>query len=464
MTMLRRTFDRRVFLRGAGGVAIALPLLEEMHPRAARAAAALPTRLMTLHFGLGLWPAWQAERFSGPLEPYAPLAPKMAFFTNVSMSQQNPGGAHCGPGAVLFVGEKHQGGYRAGGASIDQVVRQAVDPTGTTLVSGLWFARDACDQQALRVYNPDGTARPPVKRPSAVFDSLFRSLGGGSAPSEPLDPTQTRDRQLRRSVLDTVLAQFQRLTGPSSYLGSGSKQKLQHHLQSIREIELQLAPADDIMTRTGTGGSGSCALPPKPVDPPIADYDQFTFGQGASAPRISWQDIEKVFQLHADLWVVALQCDLVRFGNLMLESAGGHMDVIGTYTALGESTDFPGTSQHDTYFHGNQPQPARLYQHFAQRNLASFLAKLDRVAEPNGQSLLDNTTVVLATEVGRNHDREGLFHAIAGAKGRFKPGFYTQKLNIVDVYNTVLKGHGLPPSAGKRTGITSEGDASSALA
>ena len=46
--------DRRTFLR-ASGVALALPLLESMHPALARAAAASPKRMVNICSTLGLY-------------------------------------------------------------------------------------------------------------------------------------------------------------------------------------------------------------------------------------------------------------------------------------------------------------------------------------------------------------------------------------------------------------------------
>jgi hypothetical protein len=41
-----------------------------------------------------------------------------------------------------------------------------------------------------------------------------------------------------------------------------------------------------------------------------------------------------------------MRCDLVRYGNLLFESAGGHTNLEGAYSALGASTLFRGSSQH----------------------------------------------------------------------------------------------------------------------
>ena len=52
---MRKILPRRTFLRGAGGVLVALPFFEEMRPRSVRAQdAEPPTRLITMFFGLGL--------------------------------------------------------------------------------------------------------------------------------------------------------------------------------------------------------------------------------------------------------------------------------------------------------------------------------------------------------------------------------------------------------------------------
>lgn len=457
---MSRRISRRTMLRGLGTVAIGLPFLAEMKSvRGGGANDGVPERLITVFFGLGLDPSWQQD-FDGPLEPFQPFAEQMAF-CSTSMDQGSEGGAHCETATVVFVGERQQSVNIAGGPSIDQLLRAQIDPSAPVLVSGLWWRRGACDAQALRVYNPDGTARPPIKRPSEVFDQLFGSI-------LPPDPdgdleAQKRELRIRRSILDTVMEQYRSLRSDRSYLGAESKLKIEQHLNSIREIEMQLAPSEDILD----GGGGMCEAGERPVDPPIADYDRFTYGTGTGAPEIHWQDIQTVFGLHADLYALALRCDLVRYGNLMFESAGGHTNVEGTYAALGDSTDFPGHSQHDSYFHDNQPEHARLYQHFALSNVARFL---DNLADPtqlegNGKTVLENATIVIGTEYGWNHSKQNVFHAVAGGGGRYRSGFFTDRdINCIDLYNAILQGHGITANIGAATGVPSGGDASFLLA
>lgn len=463
---MSRRLKRRMFLRGAGTVAIGLPFLAEMIPSRAKGApsSGIPERLVTVFFGLGLDPSWQRD-FSGPLQPLQPFASKMATFST-SMEQGSAGGAHCNTSTVVFVGEEQSSVNVAGGPSLDQLLRREVDPSGSTLVSGLWWRRGACDAQALRVYNPDGSARPPIKRPSEVFDRIFGSYMPPPPPGDPDAEAQRRDQRIRRSILDTVLDQYQSLRGDRSYLGAASKLKIEQHFQSIREIETQLAPSDDIIDMPG-GDPMSCDVGSEPTDPPIADYDRFTYGTGSGSPVIHFEDVRQVFTLHAQLYALAMRCDLVRFGNLMFESAGGHTNLEGTYSALGDSTNFPGDSQHDTYFHGDQPQHARLYQHFAMSNIATFLEALDdpEFTEANGQTVLDNSTIVIGTEYGWNHSKQDVFHAVLGGCGRFNTGsFVDRRMNCIDLYNAIMSAYGIDANIGNATGVASEGDASVLLA
>lgn len=265
--------------------------------------------------------------------------------------------------------------------------------------------------------------------------------------------------------------------GVLRYHGRESKLKIEQHLTSIREIEQQLAPADAVVDATDTDTSAepespvACAMPraptDRPTDPEIADYDRFTYGTGAGAPEIAWEDFQRVYRLHADLWVTAMRCDQVRYGNLAWESAGGHTNFTGEYRAMGDSTDFPGDSQHDTYFHGDQRVEARLCQHLALSNIAYFARQLDDPdhLEANGKTVLDNSCVVVGTEYGWNHNKDGVFHAVFGGGGRFRSGFHTDRtINGIDLYNAILAGYGVNANIGAATGVDSEGDASVLLA
>ena len=484
----RKSLHRRSFLRGAGTVAIGLPFLEEMGRGSASAFGEPPARCITLAFGLGMSGGHQLEGFSGPLQPYAPFQDKMSFFTNVDMGQASFGLAHVDGAAVLFCGERQRAQSTSGGASIDQIMRRELHPAGPptligTLAAGMWF-REGFAPQPLRCWNPDGSvAALPIKRPTVLFERLFGAVPMPQ-PSPGLSPgfgvDARRNLSLRRSVLDTVIEEYKFLTGDASYLGQDSKEKIAIHLDRIREVELRLVPAEDdsgddtggMMSGTDDGGdtSGDSGIDPPPVDcdaPPVPsdpDLDGVSYelkGEtDGAAPVMAYTKFVAAYRALADLYALALQCDLARFGNLMFESAGGHVSFTGSYQALGETLTFPGNySEHGTFWHGEDYAKARLCSHMFQTQLAYFLTLLDDpgMLEENGKTLLDNTLVVIGTEVGWNHDLSPVFHAIAGGNGNFRPGFYNDRINCVDIYNTALRPYGVDAQIGVASGY-SNGD------
>ena len=158
---------RRTILKGLGGVTVGLPLLEEMLPggtRAAPAAAAVPVRAFNVFFGLGIPAPLQTEGFGGVLEPLKPLREKLLVMRNVDHIRADANGinAHFDGATAAFTAEAPNGEAKAGGPSIDQVVRQTWHPDGLpagmvpTLVSGTFFRRSRVGR-FVHSYNANGT-------------------------------------------------------------------------------------------------------------------------------------------------------------------------------------------------------------------------------------------------------------------------------------------------------------------
>lgn len=467
--MRRHVLSRRTLLRGAGGIAIGLPFLEEMRPRVSVAQEAdPPMRLFTMFFGLGIPREQMLEGFDGPLEPYEPLADKMAIFRNLEHQHSHQFGSgepHFKVGDVIFVGDPQKREYEASGPSIEQLVKRELHPNGvpTKLGSksvGMWF-RTGSVSQYTRHWNFDGSpGERPERRPTRIFEQFF---GDGSAieTGELDDPEAVKERHLRRSVLDTVVGEYQHYLGDRSPLGAESKAKLSVHLDNIRNVEQRLAPVEGgIMGALGQ--EDALCQNPTPVTDPGTDipYDIAQGGAGGSAPVIEHQDFSAAFQLQADLLALAIRCDVVRFGSMLFVGSGGHVGFRGTYDALGSSVNFssdlPGTSAHDAYFHNNRWDRVRLHQHMAQVNIAYALQALDNpdLLEANGKTVLDNTLVIVGTGYGgggttTGHNPDGVFHAIAGGNGHFRPGFYDEVYNIIDLYDTVLKPYGIASGMGQ---------------
>ena len=454
--------SRRHLLRGAGSIAIGLPFLPELMPTArADQDDGVPHRLFTLFFGLGIEQSLQLEQFNGPLQPFEPFAAKTAFFTNVDGSPLHGGGTpHFSSAASVFTGVP-QGGepYHAGGPSMEQVMKRALHPMGVPNVSvselsaGMW-SRTGAVSQFTRQWNTDGSpGQRPERRPSRVFELLFGSYEPADPGAEP-DPGKLARNHVHRSVLDSVMGQYEHLTSVNSPLGKESKDRIETHLAAIRDVENQLAPVDG-------------ELPPLPAcDPPLsADYadpsghpfyDADNGSTGAGAPAIDWQVAQDVMRLIGELMALGVACDALRFGSLMCVGGGGHIRFQGQYSALGESLDFSsrfsGSTPHDSIFHNYDLDAVRLYQHFTISQLVHLLTAMDSMMELNGRTVLDNSLVLVGTEYGKNHSSSHAFHAVVGGGDRFNPGWYDQALNPGQLYHEALAAYGVDSGIGERWG------------
>lgn len=452
----RTKLSRRLVLRGAGSIAIGLPFLEELMPRASAAAdEGIPCRLFTMSFGLGLAEVLQLQQFNGPLQPLEPFAGKTAFFTNVDAAPLSGSGTpHFSSSAATFTGVPQlgdRGGYHAGGPSMEQVMKRALHPGGVPSVStpelsvGIW-SRTGAVSQFTRHWNDDGSpGQRPERRPTTVFNTLFGAFEPPPPDGQPPDPALIAKKHVHRSVLDTVLEQYESLAGPTSPLGAASKARIDNHLSAIRDVETQLAPTEDAMD------------PPLACEPPsegdVSDpagysfYDAQNGPTGAGAPAIDWQVAEDAMRLIGDIMAIGVSCDAIRFGSMVCVGGGGHIRFQGQYAALGENLDFTsmfsGGTPHDLIFHAYDETAVRVYQHFTISQLMHMLTRMDALLEPNGRTVLDNSLVLLGTEYGQNHSASNTFHAVVGGGDRFNAGWYDQALLPSDIYHESLAAYGV---------------------
>lgn len=450
--MTNRNLNRRTLLKGFGGVAIGLPLLEEMivSPVAAATKVDVPARAFNVFFGLGIPAPLQTEGFDGVLEPLKPLGDKLLIMRNVDQVRCDESGinAHFDGASGAFTATPPDGEAKSGGASIDQVIRKSFYPKGLpngivpTLVGGTFFRRSRVSRY-VHSYNSNGTVAATMQeRPRDVFDRVFGTLAGQE------DSTDIRKQRLNRSVLDSVVDQYRFYTGQNSPLGATSKTRVADHLDRIREFEQRAYE----MQHDQKGVS----VPPRskvahggPADPG---------GEGIDMPL---DRLTEEWRLMADLYALAIQLDRVRFGSLTFLAAGERLRVTGDYEYDGRKVfTFDDAKQlnksgsagcsHEWWHKFNEKKSnaqLRAHAHMKMREVAYFLQRLDDKdsLEANGKSILENSMITVSTESGdgRHSDvkRElsGVFHAITGANGRFKTG---QIMDInaegLDVYNTML--------------------------
>jgi len=456
--------SRRTLLQGLGSATIGLPLLEEMILPTALAvspAAAVPVRAFNLFFGLGIPAPLQAEGFSGVLQPLESLSDKLLIMRNVDQVRCDDSGinAHYDGASGAFTAEPPDGEARAGGPSIDQVIRRAHHPDGLpvgmvpTLIGGTFFRRSRVGRY-VHSYNMDGTVAATIQEtPRGLFGRVFGtvSLTGNDA--------DVRRQRLKQSVLDSVVGEYRFYTGDNSPLGAASRARVADHLDRIREFEQRAMTMQD-------KNPNSPDLPPRsdlvhggPADPAGMGID------------ITLDELTSEWRLMADLYALSIQMDRVRFGSLTFLAAGERIRLKGDYQYEGKKLwTFDDAAQHNAtgdqgcsheWWHKFNEQEdneaLRAHAHMKMREVAYFLHQLNGndSKEANGKSILENSLITISTESGDGrHDdakRElsGVFHAITSAGGRFKTG---QIMDIgaegLDVYNTMLTAMDAPVRLG----------------
>jgi hypothetical protein len=455
---MKRRISRRTVLKGVGAVTIGLPLLEEMLVSTAKGAEATvpPVRAFNVFFGLGIPAPLQKEGLDGVLEPLKPLADKLLILRQVDQVRCDRDGmnAHYDGATGAFNAEPPDGEAKAGGPSIDQVIRKSLYPNGLpagmvpTLVAGTFFRRSRVGRY-VHSYNDDGTVAAAMQeRPRDLFDRVF----GGSAVSG--DETDLRRQRLKRSVLDAVVDQYKFYTGDRSPLGATSRARVADHLDRIREFE-----------QRAYGMKGRHASAPN-LPPESRLLHGGEADPGGEGIDITLDELTKEWRLMADLYALAVQTDRVRFGAITFLAAGERIRLKGKYEYNSRTVfQFDDAGQrkksgsnacsHEWWHEFDEKkknEQLRAHAHMKLREVAYFLERLasKECVEPNGKTILENSLITISTESGdgRHNDvkRElsGIFHAITGANGRFKTGkILDLGAEALDVYNTLLDAMGV---------------------
>ena len=143
-------------------------------------------------------------------------------------------------------------------------------------------------------YGAGGEPLSKLIDPVAAFDMLFRGVVVGNDP-RALAEAQ-RQQRLGKSLLDFVRADLGRLR---TRLGARERLKLDQHLDSLRDVEKQLA-APSAATR-------ACAVPARP-----AAFPAVLRAEGA-APYF-----DAITNAQIEILAQAIACDITRFATLNL--------------------------------------------------------------------------------------------------------------------------------------------------
>lgn len=420
---MKRALDRRTFLRGAGGVAIALPLLDAMVPlrRASAQATSSPRFVVYYTPGGAEMSTWRptgsetAFTLGSSLQPLERHKPHLLVLSGIDMQVTNLGVGHPHAkgmgglltGEILPPGAYETCGGKSGfalGRSLDQYIadRTSADLKFRSLELAIRWPSVSLFNLTVHpsnsiVYSAPEQPVPPALDPRGVFNRLFTNLDGAT-------DVQRRHSQ---SILDAVKEEYRSL---SLKLGSTDKRTLEQHLEGIREMEKGLAQLP----------RSACAVPNLGPDLDLPYAGGTGEGGDGYVDLSNDEPMPRTGRLMMDMLAHAMACDLTRVGTLQWADSSANnsfpwLDLKDTHHGY----------QHDR---GYQPDAISKIQGWYATQFAYFLDKLLELQE-NGRPLLDNTLVFWATELSHpsSHDQHDMPFMLAGsAGGAVRPGRWLQ--------------------------------------
>lgn len=370
--MLRPTsLKRRNFLKllsSAGVASATFPLMRTA------AAATSPKRVIFIAIPDGMRPDdWHAQGtetdfiLPGMTQPLDRVKEHCIFLSGLDM--KGSGSTHEGGIIKLLTGT--EGNNSNVGVSLDYYLgnyfkNQTIKPHLNLNIVPIYHNKHI-------TFDFNGTAVNPEKNPLAAFDSLF----GGSS-------TESLQQQRRLSVLDNVTKEVNALIGN---LGNDERQKLEAHLESIRELETRLED-----------NSSSC---------PSWDFNPTNFnvtrtGLWDNPEYLDATQMELIGDLHTDVAVHALACDLTRVVTLKWNNTVNENVMPGsTMTGHGAS-------------HAGGQEFIDIKAWYTER-FAQLIEKLKNYPDGDG-TLLDNTLIFMGSELahGSWHNHEDMPFILAG--------------------------------------------------
>jgi hypothetical protein len=387
--------DRRAFLRGLGGVTLALPVLDAMGPEVTEQA---PRRFCAIYTANGMslpnkahgideWSWFPAKGVNGEFEfgkstePLAPFRKQLSFLGNML----HPNGPKADPhtcsdmwltGAPLH--NPKPGTYNTAG--FDQVI--ALHTKKFCRQPSLVLSIDAGTGYLSRTgtisYNLDGRPIPAENNPRRIFDRLFR--GDRSS-------LQAEHEKLQRRIklVDAVAASARSL---DRQLGATDREKMDQYMTSLDEVEARLVASE------------------KWIDIPLKKQDYSHLNLNATNEG----DPAEYYRNMFDLIALAFDADITRTVTFMLNREDG----------MGISDTFPlklGLSKtHHNLSHATD-KAGQLdfakYDLFLSTQIAHFLERMNGYHDRNG-TVLDNSIVLFGSGASTTHNNHNLPTLLAG--------------------------------------------------
>jgi hypothetical protein len=376
----RRTLTRRTLGRSAGAGLLLAPFYNLLRPRRAAAATGVK-RIFIFHSQPCDTGTWNPSGVTG--ESSFTLPAMLDALNEVKehivlvdgLAPKQPGDNHYSPHALTGVGR--EGRPDKGNISIEQFIGDALEKRPDkrpikTLLLGTGAKSEA-------VFYRNSMRLQTIASPLSAYNTVFSGgVNAGLSPSALL--------QQRKSVLDVVKEDVGELEG---MLGASEKQKLELHLESIRQFELRIAGSLQ-------SGQVACGKPAAPSDD-LSSVSKETLADMA----------------HLDLVINAFACDITRLGAV--QWGNSHTWKFDTPTGLrGEL--------HMGIIHVSRKAEAVKIENWLAGQFAGVIKKLKAIPEPDGSgTLFDNTLLVWTRDFGdaNSHNSRNMKFVLAQGNGGY---------------------------------------------
>jgi hypothetical protein len=369
----RMQIHRRTFLRGAGGVALSLPLLECM---AKEVEFEMPKRFLALYVGHGFalhgdwrWYPTLVEgqlRFGKSMEAFAPLAKRITVVQGMEHPQCVTAGGHSTADSFL-TGSNPAAAVKS--PSLDQIAAttHGHKTRYPSLVLGNEGGLGGEGRSNTLSYNQFGRGIPSTNNLRGLYDAMFNS-----------DPALQKEQHSRLSRdqrrVDRVLDSYREI---KRQLGRDDSRKLEHYMQALRDVEKDIERLETWMEK------------PKPQ---VA-----TDGLVLDA---TVQDPATFIRTMYNLIYLAFKTDSTRYASYMLQSMNSSAwDNIPIQLGLGGTHHI---LAHNAVQGGGHLVNLGKYDKFQADLLAEFITKLAVTPEAEG-TMLDNTIVLYGSSNSQTH-------------------------------------------------------------
>lgn len=387
--------DRRAFLRGVGGVAVALPVLDAM---GAEVAERIPRRFCALYTANGMslpraehgideWSWFPTRQENGQFVFGKSTEPLNAFRQQLSFlgGLYHPSGPKADPhtcsdmwltGAPLH--NPKPGTYNSVG--LDQVVAQHTKQhcRQPSLVLSIDAGTGFLSRTGTISYSLDGRPIPAENSPRRVFDRLFRVERGSLL-------AERAELKRRIKLVDAVVESAKAL---NQQLGRSDRDRLEQYLTSLNEVESRLVASE------------------RWIDVPLKEQDRSHVNLDANSEGEPADYYRNMF----DLVALAFDADITRSVAFMLNREDG----------MGVSDTFPlklGLKRtHHSLSHAGDKEGQLAfakYDLFLSEQLAHFFQRLQGYRDRQG-SVLDNTIVLYGSGASTTHNPRNLPTLVAG--------------------------------------------------